>query len=68
MGQETDELKRRVDAARSRLHQDINNLEYRVKTETDWRVHYERRPWAFLGAAFGGGLLLSLAFFGPRRA
>jgi len=67
MGQESDELKRQVDQARERLHQDLNDLEYRVKTETDWRVHYQRHPWPFLGAAFLGALLFSLALFGTRR-
>jgi hypothetical protein len=68
MGQESDELKRQADAARSRLRQDLNDLEYRVKAESDWHVHYRRHPWLFLGAAFGAALLFSLALFSSRRA
>lgn len=38
-----------------------------MRAATDWRRHYERHPWVFLGAAFAGGLLLSAALGGRRR-
>ena len=62
MAETADELKRHVEEARSRLDQDLSRLEYRVRAELNWRVQFQRRPWSFLGAAFGGAMLLALAF------
>jgi ElaB/YqjD/DUF883 family membrane-anchored ribosome-binding protein len=60
MGQTADEIKLEIEQARSRLGQNLNELEYRVKSETDWRVHYDRHPWMFLGAAFAGAMVLTM--------
>ena len=68
MGQTPDQIKNEVEAARGRLAQDLNLLEYRVKADLDWRAQFNRRPWLFLGAAFAGSLVLSLLIFGSRRA
>lgn len=62
MGESADELKQRVDAARSRLEQDINSLEYQVKRTTDWRVQFDQHPWTFLGAALAAGLMVGVLF------
>jgi ElaB/YqjD/DUF883 family membrane-anchored ribosome-binding protein len=61
MGQTTDEIKHEIEQTRSRLGQEINELEYRVKRAADWRVHFDRHPWWFVGAAFAGALLIGLA-------
>lgn len=68
MGETPDEIKQEIEEARSRLDQDFNRLEYRVKATADWRAQFHRHPWFFLGAAFTGALLVSLMVFGPRRA
>lgn len=60
MGQTADQIKLEIEQARNRLGRNLNELEYRVKSETDWRVHYDRHPWMFLGAAFTGAMALSL--------
>jgi ElaB/YqjD/DUF883 family membrane-anchored ribosome-binding protein len=60
MGQTPDEIRREIEHARNRLGQDLNELEYRVRKEADWRVHFRRHPWAFMGAAFAGALALGL--------
>ena len=60
MGEKPEEIRREIELARSRLDQDLNRLEYEFKRNTDWRVQFELHPWAFLGAAFGGGVLLGL--------
>ncbi|MDP9088275.1 MAG: hypothetical protein M3O26_06020 [Pseudomonadota bacterium] len=44
----------------------MGELEQKVKSATDWRQHYDQNPGAFLAAAVGGGLLLSL-MVGQRR-
>ena len=49
------------------LAQDINELEFRVKSTVDWRARYREHTGVFLGAAFGFGLLAAL-LSGSRRA
>ncbi|HEY1340523.1 MAG TPA: DUF3618 domain-containing protein [Bryobacteraceae bacterium] len=66
MGETPDQIKHEIEQARSRLGQDLNELEYRVRLETDWRVQFRRRPWAFLGAAFGAALVLALIIVPSR--
>ncbi len=52
-----------MERARARLGQNLDALESKVKSEFEWRVQYERRPWAFLAAVFG---LAALAGFATR--
>jgi hypothetical protein len=66
MGETPDELRYEIEQARVHLGQDLNQLEYRVRSELNWRLQFERRPWLFLGVAFGAAFLLALAL-GPRR-
>jgi len=58
MGETPREIEAEIAHARSRLGQDLNELEYRVRAEFDWHRQFERRPWAFIGAAFGIAFLL----------
>ncbi len=58
MGETPDDIKREIEEARHRLGADLNQLEDRVKTELDWRAHFERNPWAWIGGAFGAALLV----------
>ena len=66
MGETPDELKYHVEQIRGRLDQNLNQLEYRLKASINWRTQFERHPWAFLGTAFGGALLLALTVAGSR--
>jgi Protein of unknown function (DUF3618) len=67
MGQTPDDIRYDVQRARARLGENLNELEYRVKSELDWRVHFGRHPWAFLGAAFGAAALIGIAVSGGSR-
>jgi hypothetical protein len=67
MGQTPDDIKHEVEQARARLAQDLNQLEYRVKGELDWRVQFDRHPWLFVGGAFGLAFLAGLAITGRGR-
>jgi hypothetical protein len=67
MGQTSDDIKNDVERARERLGANLNELQYRIKSEFDWRVQYRRYPWAFIGAAFGLALLVTLAISGVTR-
>lgn len=68
MGETPDDIRHDVERARARLGEDLNQLEYSVKTEMDWRVQFDRHPWAFLGAAFGAAALIGLAISGGPRS
>ena len=65
MGETPDEIRQEVEQVRSRLGQDSNRLEYRVKRTFDWRSQFDRNPWPFVGTAFGVAFLLGLMI--PRR-
>jgi ElaB/YqjD/DUF883 family membrane-anchored ribosome-binding protein len=66
MGETPDDIKKEIEQARERLGADLNRLEYHVKRELDWRSHYERSPWAFVGGAFGIAFLLGWISVRPR--
>ena len=61
MGEAPDDIRHDVERARARLGQDLDELEAKVKAEFDWRAQFERRPWVFLGAAFGLAALFGMA-------
>jgi hypothetical protein len=58
MGETPDEIKREIEEARERIGVGIDQLEHRVKDAIDWRSQFDRRPWAFLGGAFGIAFLI----------
>jgi len=58
VGAKPDEIVHRIDRQRDRLTDNLHELENRFLEATDWRVQYDRHPWAMLGAVFGGGVLL----------
>ena len=68
MGETPDDVKREVEQARAKLGQDLNELEYSVRTELDWRVQFARRPWVFLGAAFGAAAAIGMLVSGGPRS
>ncbi len=59
MGQRSDEIKKHIDTQRSELSENLEQLEQRVKSTTDWRAQFDKRPMVMLGVAFGAGLLAS---------
>ena len=60
MGQTPSQIVNEIEEARSRLGQDLNELEFRVRRTADWRTHFDRHPWTFLGAAFGAAMLVGM--------
>lgn len=58
MGEGPDQIKQEVETARSKLEQDLNELQYRVTTTLSWRAQFERRPWTYIGAIFGFSALV----------
>jgi hypothetical protein len=67
MAQTPDDIRYDVDRARERLDANLNEFQYRMKSELDWRVQFRRHPWAFIGAAFGFALLIGWAISGGSR-
>jgi hypothetical protein len=67
MGETTDQVRAEADQARERLVHDLNRLEDRVETLSDWHTWFQRYPWGFVGAAFAGAFLLGWLVT-PRRA
>ena len=63
MDETPDQLRHRVELARDRLGQNLNELQYSIRSLTDWRTHFRDRPWPILGAAFAFGLLAGLLVF-----
>jgi ElaB/YqjD/DUF883 family membrane-anchored ribosome-binding protein len=58
MGETPDEIKREIEQTRERIGANLNQLEHRVRSAMDWRAQFDRRPWAFVGGAFGAAFLL----------
>jgi len=67
MGEKPDEIEREIEAARQRASAGVNQLEYRIKRSLDWRAQFERRPWMFVGTAFGLAFLLGWMFTPSRQ-
>jgi hypothetical protein len=59
MGEKSDQIERRINAERSQLGQNLNELQSRVEEATDWRLQFRKRPMLMMGVALGGGLLLA---------
>jgi hypothetical protein len=59
MGQTTDQIENHIENKREDLKSNLQELESRVKSATDWRHHFDNHPGAMVAAAFGGGVLLS---------
>jgi hypothetical protein len=66
MGEKTDEIEQHIREQREELGQNISELQRKVKDKLNWRAQFEQHPFAMLGIALGGGLLLS-GILSPRH-
>jgi len=57
----------RIRSTSQELGNEVRRAGYRLQAARSWRLAYERQPWAFVGAAFAGGLLLAVAVGGYRH-
>jgi ElaB/YqjD/DUF883 family membrane-anchored ribosome-binding protein len=60
MGSETDQIKKHIDERRQELGAHLHELEYRVKSTTDWRAQVRKQPGKAAAVAFAVGLILAL--------
>jgi hypothetical protein len=59
MGQTTDQIENQIENKREDLKSNLQELETRVKTATDWRHYFAEHTGTMIAAAFGGGVLLA---------
>jgi hypothetical protein len=59
MGQRTDQIENQIENKREDLKSNLQELETRVKTATDWRHYFAEHTGTMIAAAFGGGVLLA---------
>jgi hypothetical protein len=59
MGQRTDQIENQIENKREDLKTNLEELQTRVKTATDWRHYFAEHTGTMLAAAFGGGVLLA---------
>lgn len=61
MGQTVEQIEAYIEDRREELGSNLNELGRKVESVTDWRGHFQRRPMAWLGIAFGAGVLLAVS-------
>ena len=59
MRERTEEIEANIQSAREALRANATALEDKLRTVTDWRGLFRRRPWAMLATAFGAGIVLA---------
>jgi hypothetical protein len=59
VGQTTDQIEHQIENKREDLKSNLQELETRVKTATDWRHYFAEHTGTMIAAAFGGGVLLA---------
>jgi len=58
MGESTSEIEHDIAAERNELGRNLQLLENKARSLADWRTYYRTHPFAMLGIAVGGGVLL----------
>ena len=66
MGQTADQIEHHIAQTRDTLGSNLQELEHKVKSVTDWRQHFQKNPMTMIGVAFGFGVLLA-AMVGGRK-
>src|SRR6476659_6821317 len=66
MGQATSEIEAHIAETRTELGSNLQELEQRVKSVTDWKQHFQKNPMPLLGVAFGGGALVATMLGGGK--
>jgi hypothetical protein len=68
MDEKPDEIMSHIESQRDQLGRNLNELESRVKSATDWRVQFDKNPMLMMGVALGGGLLLGSIVGGSKKS
>lgn len=59
MAEDPNQVKQHIDSTRQELGHNVQELENRVKTFTDWRGYVDRSPMTMVTLAFAGGVVAS---------
>ena len=62
-----DQIETHIEETRETLGSNIEELEQKVKSVTDWRHHFQNTPMTMMGIAFGGGVVLAKMLGGRKR-
>ncbi|MGH9608332.1 MAG: hypothetical protein ACRD34_01550 [Bryobacteraceae bacterium] len=66
MAEDPNEIEQNIASERRNLGGHLDELETRLREETNWRTYVRRSPLTVLAATFGAGLVLALLFGGQR--
>ena len=66
MGETTIQIESHIEDTRRDLGSNLQELDEKVKSVTDWRQHFQTKPMTMIGVAFGGGILLASMLSGPK--
>ncbi len=64
MAETADQIRAGIEATRADLDRKLNRLEGKARRELSVKARVAERPWQFVGAAAGAGLLLGLIMGG----
>jgi hypothetical protein len=67
MGKTANQIETHIERTRDNLGSNIQELEQKVKSVTDWKHHFQNNPMTMIGVAFGGGVLLATMLGGTQR-
>ena len=68
MGETAYQIESHIEHTRQNLGSNLDELEQKVKSVTDWRQHFQTMPMTMIGVALGGGILLAALTGGQRRS
>jgi len=55
------QIETHIEATREHLGANLDALERKIKSATDWREYFQSTPMTLLGVAFAGGVVLAMA-------
>jgi len=59
MDEKPDKIVQHIESKRNELGRNLDELQNKVRETTDWRNQFDKHPYILMGAAMGGGMLLS---------
>lgn len=66
MGETTNQIESHIQNKRDDLGMNLQELEQKVKSATDWREQFRKNPMTMVAVAFGGGVFLA-SMMGGRK-
>jgi len=60
MGESTSQIEQDIMAERNELGRNLQLLENKARSLADWRTYFRNHPFAMMGIALGGGVLLGV--------